>query len=443
MPQGPGSGPSLVRAVGPWVLAASIFNVTVGGGIFRAPAVIAGTLGPAAPLAYIICAAAFALIVCCIAEAGSRVARTGGAYAYVETAFGPFAGFLTGALVWTIGSLALGAVASILAGNLGAAFPGLATPIGRALLLVTVFGVFAAVNVLGVRQGARLVTIGSIAKLVPLLLLVILSVPAIDPANLAVREPPAPGALARASMVLVFVFAGIESAIVPSGEVREPARTVPRAVAIAMIGVTILYFAIQVVAQGVLGERLAGGTPVPLPDAARVAIGDWGYTMVLVGATVSMLAYVSGMVLAMPRQLFAFAEDGFLPRALAAVHPRWRSPWLAIIVQSAICCAVAIASSFERLLVITNAVALVLYLGCVIAAWELRRRGVRDGHGTPMTLPLGPTIHLLAGAFILVMLTSIAKHEWALVGAVLAVAIAIYLLTRALRRWRPPLPASE
>ena len=430
----PHSGPSLVRAVGPWVLAASIFNVTVGGGIFRAPGVIAGPLGAAAPLAYLVCAAAFALIVCCIAEAGSRVARTGGAYAYVETAFGPFAGFLTGALVWTIGSLALGAVASILAGNLGAAFPALATPVGRTLLLVTVFGAFAAVNVLGVKQGARLVAVGSIAKLLPLLALVVLSIPAIDRANLVVADPPSAGSLARASMVLVFVFAGIESAIVPSGEVREPARTVPRAVAIAMIGVTLLYLAIQVTAQGVLGSRLAAGSPVPLADVARAAIGEWGYSMVLVGATISMLAYVSGMVLALPRQLYAFAEDGFLPRALGAVHARWRTPWVAILTQAAISCAIAIASSFDQLLVITNAVTLVLYLGCVVAAFELRRRDVRDGHGTPVRLPLGPTIHILAGAFILVMLTSIAPREWALVGAVVGVAIAIYLLTRIVRR---------
>lgn len=440
MPQGPGSGPTLVRAVGPWVLAASIFNVTVGGGIFRAPGVVAGSLGAAAPLAYLVCAAAFALIVCCIAEAGSRVARTGGAYAYVERAFGPFAGFVTGALVWTVGSLALGAVASILAANLGAAFGPLGTPAGRALLLIAVFAAFAFVNVLGVRQGAWLVSVGSVAKLLPLLLLVVLAIPAIEPANLAIREPPEPAALARASMVLVFVFAGVESALVPSGEVREPARTVPRAVTIAMIGVTILYLAIQVVAQGVLGERLASGTPVPLADTARTAIGGWGYTMVLAGATVSMLAYVSGMVLALPRQLYAFAEDGFLPRPLAAVHPRWRTPWVAIVVQAAISCAIAITSTFEQLLVIANAVGLVLYLGCVAAAWVLRRRDVRDGHGTPVTLPLGPTIHILAATLILVMLTSIAAREWVLVGGVVAVATLIYVLTGAARR-PPPRPA--
>src|SRR5690349_8966591 len=91
---------SLVRALGTWGLAAGIVNVTVGGGIFRLPAGAAQQLGSAAPVAYLVCAVAMALIVLCFAEAGSRVSLTGGLYAYVETAFGPFVGFLTGVLLW-------------------------------------------------------------------------------------------------------------------------------------------------------------------------------------------------------------------------------------------------------------------------------------------------------------------------------------------------------
>ena len=82
----------LVRGIGVWGLAAGIVNVTVGGGIFRLPADVAGILGPAAPLAYLVCAVAMGLIVLGFAEAGSRVSLTGGPYAYVEIAFGPFAG---------------------------------------------------------------------------------------------------------------------------------------------------------------------------------------------------------------------------------------------------------------------------------------------------------------------------------------------------------------
>src|SRR5919112_5582793 len=91
---------ALVRALGVWGLAASIVNVTVGGGIFRLPSGVAADVGAWAPLAYLACTVAMGLIVLCFAEAGSRVSMTGGPYAYIETAFGPFVGFVCGALLW-------------------------------------------------------------------------------------------------------------------------------------------------------------------------------------------------------------------------------------------------------------------------------------------------------------------------------------------------------
>ncbi|HEX8242678.1 MAG TPA: amino acid permease, partial [Longimicrobium sp.] len=116
----------LLRAVGVWGLAASIVNITVGGGIFRLPGFVAGQLGSLAPAAYLVCAVAMGLIVLCFAEAGSRVALTGGPYAYVEVAFGPFAGFLSGVLLWVVGTFALSAVATLFADTVGALVPALA-----------------------------------------------------------------------------------------------------------------------------------------------------------------------------------------------------------------------------------------------------------------------------------------------------------------------------
>lgn len=443
-PAGPGGDapipgqPSLVRAVGVWALAASIFNITVGGGIFRLPASVAAMLGAAAPLAYVVCAVAMGLIVLCFAEAGSRVARTGGPYAYVEVVFGTYAGFIAGVLVWLLGTLALASVATALAGNIGSVLPGVGGGVGRAIFLAVLFASLTFVNVRGVRQGTRLVNVASIAKLLPLLVLIALGLPAVEPANLTLPDTPDVSSIARASIVLIFAFTGVESALVPSGEVRSPSRTVPRAIAIAMIGVTFLYLALQLVAQGILGPALAQSTAVPLADAAGAGIGRWGYNLLIVGATVSMFGYVSGVTLAIPRALFAFAEDGLLPRRLATVHPVYRTPHVAIIVQSALVWVLAISSSFEQLAVIANLAALLLYLGCVAAAWELRRRDVRTGEGKPpMRLPLGPTVHLLTIAVILFLLTSITRLEWAMVGGVVALATVLYFVTAGRRQARP------
>src|SRR5215510_4627843 len=126
---------SLVRALGIWGLAANIVNLTVGGGIFRLPAGAAAALGPAAPIAYVVCAIAMGLIVLCFAEAGSRVSLTGGLYAYVEVAFGPFVGFLTGVLLWAGICVATAAVSSFFADALGALIPSIATGVARNVVL--------------------------------------------------------------------------------------------------------------------------------------------------------------------------------------------------------------------------------------------------------------------------------------------------------------------
>jgi amino acid transporter len=273
------------------------------------------------------------------------------------------------------------------------------------------------------------------AKLLPLLLLAVVGIFAVDGANLAVTDAPAAGDVARASAVLIFAFAGIESALAPSGEVRDPARTVPRAVFLAMFAVTVLYVVLHVVAQGVLGPALAeSGTP--LADAAAVVFGPWGRTMVLVGAVVSMLGYVGGMTLAVPRALFALARDGFLPRPLAAVHPTFRTPHVAIAVQAVVVLALAVSSGFEKLAILANLSTVLLYAGCALAAWQLRRRGVQAG-GTPFRLPGGGVVPFLALAVIGFLLTSITLDEWLVVLGVLAGAAVLYALTRGGRRAQP------
>lgn len=432
MPNASASSESrLLRALGVWGLAASIVNVTIGGGIFRLPSAAAASLGAAAPLGYLVCALAMGLIVLCFAEAGSRVALTGGPYAYVEVAFGPFVGFLAGAVLWVVGTLALAAVATIFADTVGSLVPALEGSAGRAGVLVATFAVLAAVNVRGVRQGARLNAVATVAKLLPLALLALAGAFAVKGSNLAWTRAPGAGEVARASILMIFAFAGIESALVPSGEVREPERTVPRAILIAMVVVTVTYLALHLVAQGVLGSALADRR-TPLADASEVVFGPWGRTMLLVGAAVSMFGYVSGMTLAVPRALFALGRDGFLPRPLAAVHPRWHTPYVAIAVQSVVVCALAVTSGFERLAILANVSTLLVYAACALAAWELRRRDVRAG-GIPFRVPAASLVPFASLAVIAWLLTSVTRQEWAVVGGELAVAAVVFLLTRSHR----------
>jgi basic amino acid/polyamine antiporter, APA family len=425
---------SLVRAIGLFGLAAGIVNVIVGGGIFRLPADVARALGPAAPLAYLACAIAMGLVVLCFMEAGSRVDLTGGPYAYVETAFGPFAGFLAGMFLWITGAFATSAVAVVFTANVAQ----LVTPIERgplrAAFLATLFAALAIVHVGGVRQGTALNAAATAAKLAPLLLLVLAGPFFVDPANLAWTGLPAPAAVSRTSILLVFAFAGMECALTPSGEVRDVARTVPRAILLAMVTVTALYIGLQLVTQGVLGPALAS-SEAPLADAGARIFGPAGRTVVVIGAGISMVGHLSGMTLSIPRAVFAFARDGFLPRAVAALHPRFHTPHVAIALQSALCCALAITSTFGRLAVFATSALLCLYGACCAAAWELRRRDVRAG-GPPVRVPGGRFAPGAAGLAIAWMLTSVTAVEWGALLGMLAAASLVYLLTARTRAAR-------
>src|SRR5262249_14329976 len=224
------SDAGLVRAIGLRQLTASIVNVTIGAGIFVLPAAAAGGLGAAAALAYVACAALMALIVCCFAAAGSRVSLTGGVYAYVEVAFGTFVGFLAGILYVLMATFAVASVSSAFAASVGELWSPAATPAGRAVVIAALFAALATANVRGVRIGARLGETVTIAKLLPLLLLVVVGIWSIDPAYLRWAQPPTLSAVGQTAIVLIFAFVGMEIALVPGGEMRDPARTVPRAV---------------------------------------------------------------------------------------------------------------------------------------------------------------------------------------------------------------------
>jgi len=283
------------------------------------------------------------------------------------------------------------------------------------------------VNMIGVSQGSRLNQITTVAKLAPLLLLIVVGVFSIQGENLAITTVPASGDVLRASIVLIFAFTGIETALVPSGEVQSPSRTVPRAIFVAMIGVTLLYVALQYVAQGVLGAALATSA-TPLADAAGIVLGPWGRTLLLIGVVVSTFGYLSGMALAVPRALYAFARDGFLPASIASVHPTWKTPHIAIVLQLAVTCTLAITSGFGSLAIIANVAALLVYFFCAVAALELRRRNVQSG-GIPFRVPGAGVVPILACVVIIGMLTSITLDEWTSIVITAAAAAGLYVLS--------------
>ncbi len=427
-PAPPAHEPALRRVIGVRGLAAAIFNITVGAAIFVLPAHMAGSLGAAAPLAYLVCAVATALIALCIAEAGSRVPRSGGPYAYVETAFGPYAGFLCGVLLWLGITLAMGAVSTVFADAVGGLAPGLGGPLPRALLLIAVFAGLAVVNIRGAALGSHVSGIATVAKIVPLIAFVALGLSHVRAENLVLGSFPPLSRLGESGLLLMFAFFGMESALQVSGEVRDAARAVPRAIGLAVTGVGVLYIAVQLVAQGILGSALAAPetAKAPLAAAAVQFAGPIGSTLILIAMIVSTFGFMTATMLSTPRTLFALAVDGYLPRPLAAVHRAYHTPHVAIAIQGVIVCAIAITGTYVKLAIMANVAILLVYLGCCLAVWRLRRRdtGAAD---KPFVMPAGRVVPWVAAGLIVALLARATAQAWLLTGGVMAAASIAFL----------------
>jgi APA family basic amino acid/polyamine antiporter len=428
----------LVRGIGMPALTANIISSTIGAGIFVLPALVAKGLGPAAPIAFIACAAAMVLFVTCFAIAGSRVSLTGGLYAYVEVAFGRYIGFLAGVLY---GLTALGAVAgvvNVLANSIALVLPFLASPMMRIVVMLVVYGSLVLINIRGVREGAGAVTVITFAKLLPLLLFICAGIFFIHPANLTWTAWPGSKALGDSVILLIFAFVGIEVALIPSGEVKNPARTVPRAAYLALVITTIIYIMIQLVAQGTLGSDLANYKDAPLAEAAARFLGNIGRTVLLAGATISAFGFVTSDILSSPRMIFAFGRDGALPAWFAHVHSRYRSPDVAIITYAVLAFALSVTGTFEQLAVLSNVAVLLMYLLCCAACWFLVKRDVR-ADGQPFNFPGMKIVPAFAIVAIIWILAHATVHEFAVTAIVLAIASLLYWIRRAV--YGPSQPA--
>jgi basic amino acid/polyamine antiporter, APA family len=417
----------LIRAIGVPGLTANIVNSTVGAGIFALPAIVAAQIGAASPLAYIICAVAMCLFVTSFAMAGSRVSLTGGLYAYVEVAFGRYVGFLAGVLYFVTAILAISGIVELIASAVAGFFPVFASQFGRAVVIFALLFILVAINVRGVRIGARTVETALLVKFVPLLIFICAGIFFLRPHFLAWPGWPHGQALGRSVLQLLFAFVGIEIALVPSGEVKNPSRTVPRGIFAALGVTTVLYILLQLVALGVLGNELGKFGNTALAEAASRFLGNAGRTLMLAGLVISAIGWTTSDILSSPRIIFAFGRDGLIPKLFAHVHPRFRTPDVAIVTYASLAFALSFWSTFQELAVLSNMAVLFLYALCCLAALELGRRDVR-GDGTPFQFPGAKIMPVLALIAIVWILAHATMREFAVNGVVLVVASILYLL---------------
>jgi basic amino acid/polyamine antiporter, APA family len=336
----------LIRGIRRWDLIAVAINAIIGAGIFGLPSRVYALIGSYSLIAFVVCAIIVALIILCFAEVGSRFAETGGPYLYAREAFGSTIGFEVGWLMWLARLTAFAANCNLLVDYLGFFWAPATTHYWREAIIIAVVSAIAAVNVIGVRDAARVTNIFTIGKLIPIILFIAVGLFFISPVNYSFAERPAYGAFSSSVLILIYAFSGFEMAAIPAGEVRDPQRNLPIALLTAIGVVALVYILVQVICIGTLPGLATSARP--LADASGIFLGKAGGAIISAGVVVSIVGNLNVIILSGSRLPFAMSERGELPGFIAATHKRFRTPHAAILITSAVVLGLTLWSTFAR-----------------------------------------------------------------------------------------------
>jgi amino acid transporter len=428
--------PTFLRAVSRWEIVALSINDVVGSGVYLIlPVAAAQLLGPASVWAILAAGVAVFLLVLCFAEAGSMFDKPGGGYVYTRAAFGEFVGFEVGWMTWIARIASVASLSVFFSRAVGYLWEGANRGFGQAATIFLGLAFLTTINVVGVKSGARTAVVLAFGKLVPLFVLVLVGFFAVDWSRVFPVPAPPSENFTKAALLVLFAYAGFENTAAAAGEYKNPQRDVPFALFVMISIVTLIYTLVQLVAIGTIPNL--GVSQTPLADAGRLLLGPAGGLLLTVGAALSVLGTNNNTILAGPRYLYALAETGRLPRVFAKIHPRWRTPYVAILTQAGIAAAL-IATDFalhtvrpsafgvaENLAVLSAIARLATYIGTCLAIPVLRRK-------IPVTartirLPGGPAIPIAALVICLVFLSAAEKQNFIAGAIALAVGALIYV----------------
>ncbi|MEK6372410.1 MAG: APC family permease [Acidobacteriota bacterium] len=406
----------LVRTVGFWGLVAMCINAVVGSGVFLLPTESYKLLGPFSLWAPLIFALPVFVLVLCFAEAASHFSEPGGAYLYARTAFGDFVGFETGWMNWLARVTSLASLTNGFVISLARLFPELGTGAWRVAIIIGTIAILAAIHIIGVKYGAASIYVFTFGKLVPLVGFIVVAL-------IAWRHNPIPDSLhlpgpgtdwSAAALFMLFAYAGFENMGVPAGEYRNPRKELPRALLVGILAIAAIYVLAQLGAMSALPDL--SKTSTPIADAAAVLVGGIGAVIVTLGALMSMAGTNSGTVLEGSRMLYALSLDRPRLRAVSWVHPRFRTPVVAIAIHVAFATALALGGTFAKLAMMSAVARLTTYLFTCAALPRL-------GNATPWRI----TLAILGTVISLALFFTLSKFNFLAAAIALAVGALIWL----------------
>ena len=374
-----------------------VIGAIVGSDIYIVPGITAGLIGPFAIVVWIVGGVIAMVLAMVFGYCAYYVPSVGGSFAYVSTAFNDFWGFVAGWSMCIAEIVALPVFAIVFTSYLQYFVPldGEAQFAVKALFVVA----FVAVNIRGVKAAGRLNDVLTLAKLTPLLLIILLGVGSLvlDPRRLGNYTPFAPFGVGSFGTVMVLVFwayAGFELGSLPSGEVVDPKRNVPRALITGMAIVVFFYVLTNVAVFGVVSSADLAKSAVPLVLASTALLGTAGAVITGVGALASVSGTDETEVLGTARLIYAMSADGLLPKALGKVHPRFKTPYVAILLEGAIALALSLFTGISQLISFAVFNLGVCYLLVCLALAVLKRSGEKGLPGQGLLPWAGALISL-------------------------------------------------
>ena len=436
----PGVTAPLPRTIGRLALVGLVLNAVIGSSVYGLPGTVAARLGGWSAAAWVVSGLGVGLVILCFAEVASRFREAGGAYLYARSAFGRLAGIEMAWLTYLVRLTAAATNANLFVIYLGEFWPAAVGPVATPLVLAGLLLPLVLTNYLGASAGLGLSSLFTVAKLLPLGAFVIagLVLGGGVAAPAAVGGATTPAVWLEVVLMLVFAYGGFESALIPMGEARDPRRDPAIALVLGLLLCVLLYSLVQVVTSRLLPDPGAGSRP--LADAARTVLGTPGAGLMAAGALVSVYGYLAGVMLLVPRLTFAMAEQRDLPAVFGAVHPRFRTPHVSVLLFGALVWLFAVTGDFLQNLTLSAASRLLTY-GAVCAALVAFRRRDRTGDAalSPpwFRVPAGPAVAVAGLGFTAVLATRMQPRE----AAVLALALLGGLLHWSRVRRAPPAPS--
>jgi basic amino acid/polyamine antiporter, APA family len=417
--------PGLVRAIGRWDLTALVINGVIGSSIFGMPAVLASLAGAWSPVTAVLAGLGILTIVLCHAEVASRFKDAGGSYLYAREAFGSGVGFQAGWLSFWIRVTSMGANLNVFVDYLAQLTPAAGGSAGRAAVMCAVTALVTALNVIGVRQGSRTVDVFTLAKLLPLLLLVALGLSRIRSEVMATQAVATPD-WTQAVLLLVFAYGGFEAALIPAGEAKDPRRDSAFALLTALAVVAAVYALVQLTVVGTVPRVAAVRAPVAAAFGALM--GSGGLVFASLAAMISTYGWTVGAALTSPRILYSMAEQGMLPAQLARVHPRFRTPDISIYAFAAGGLAFGLAGGFAANATASAIARLVTYALVCGSLLVFRRRAQMEVPG--FRVPAGAAVAVTGMGFCALLLsTRTFTQAWILL-AIMAVGLVLWAVSR-------------